>query len=157
GRDWLRGRTELHGPDDSDLDPCGHEPVVERAALPIRIRALAIDDEPDPNSSGSLREERLREGLPDRARTEPELVDVDGGLGAAYVVQHRRVEVAALDVHPGCGRRALVEPEREIGASHLSRQEIRCSHAWVVHGRSLYAPADLSQSKLSAIRMASSR
>ena len=90
------------------------ESLVERAARPIGVGALPVDDEPDGNAFAGLRDQRLGEPLPDDARPESELVDVDGRGRGLDVLEHRRIEVLALDVHLGGRGDGLVELEREV-------------------------------------------
>ena len=53
-RGWTGARS-CDGPDDPDVDARGEKSLVERAATPVGIRALAIDDDSDRNPVGGLR------------------------------------------------------------------------------------------------------
>jgi len=77
GRERPRRRPQLRRAHDADVDARGEEPVVELAARPVRIRAPMAHHHPDGDALGHLGEQRAGERLPDRARPEPELADVD--------------------------------------------------------------------------------
>ena len=117
------GHTGLHRANHADLDARRSEPVVEGARAALGIRALLVDHEPDRDAVPSLCDQRLGEDIPDRSRPEPELVDVDRRRGGPDVLEHPRVEGAALDEHVRRRGAALVELEREVGARHRSREQ----------------------------------
>ena len=98
--------------------PAGREPVVERTRAALRVGALTVDDEPDRNTRGRLRDQRVGEGLADDAGPEPELVDVDRGRGGLDVLEDLRVEVPPLDVDVDGRSAALGEREGEIAPAH---------------------------------------
>ena len=103
--------TRLRRPDDADLDARVREPVVESARAALRVGALPVDDEPDRDTRGRLRDQRVGEGVADDAGPEPELVDVDRGRGGVDVLEDLRVEVPPLDVNVDGRGAALGECE----------------------------------------------
>ena len=135
----LRARAQPRRAHDADVDAAREQPPVELAARPVGPRALPVHDEPDVDALGRLGEQRRRERLADRARPEPELVDVDRGRGGADVRQHRRKEAAPVDVDLRRGGAALVEREREIGEADRRAHQALRAPADIVHDRGLRA------------------
>jgi len=123
GRGGLSRRSRLGRPDDTDLDATAKKALVELATRAVGVGATAVHHEADRHALGSLRLEHARERLADRAGPESELIDVDGRAGRRDVVQHRREEVATLDVDLGRGGDRLVECECEVGAPNLPAEE----------------------------------
>ncbi len=109
------GSTRLRGPRDVDLDPGSGESLVELARAAFGIGALPVDDQPHRHALPRLLDQRCRKPVADQARTETELIDVDRRGRAGDIGEHRRVEVAALDVELRRGGAGRLERECEGG------------------------------------------
>ncbi len=124
GRERLGGSAQLRRSHHPDVDAGGEESLVERAATAVRIRALTIHDNSDRNPVRGFRAQHLRELVTDRTGSESELVDVDRRRRRRDVVQHRRIEVPALDVNVRGRGDAFFEDEPQITQSHRRTKQL---------------------------------
>ena len=120
----LDGSAQLRRSDDPDVDAGGEKSLVERAATPVRIRALSIDDNSDRNPVRGFRTQHLGELVTDRTGSESELVDVDRRCRRRDVVQHRRIEVPALDMNLRGRGDGFLEDEPEITQSYRRTKQL---------------------------------
>ena len=134
----LRGARHTH------LNPRLDQLLVELAGATFGVGALSIDVQPDRNALLRLRDQCSGEPIADETRTETELIDVHRRRRGRDVGEHRRIEVAALDVELRRCRRSPLEVQRQLAAAHLGRAREptgvlgdRC----VLNGRPAHVPS----------------
>ena len=136
---------------DANLDAAGPQPLVE-PARPAGTRADAVDDDPHRDPFGGLGEQRAGELLPDLARPEAVLVDVDRGGRGGDVREDRRKEVAPAHVDVDGRGRGLVERQREVAelqpGSPRTAPRGRGHRSWARAAQVLIAPGRVSDQRI---------
>ena len=112
-------RPRLDRAGHAHLNPGLRQPLVELPRAALGVGSLPVDDHPHRHTVPCLRDQDLREPVAHDAGTEPELVDVDGRRRSGDIREHRRIEVAALDVERHRRGGALLELDRELAARYL--------------------------------------
>ena len=101
------------------LNPGLRQPLVELPRAALGVGSLPVDDHAHGNTVPRLRDQDLRKPVAHDTGPEPELVDVDGRRRRSDVREHRRIEVAALDVERDRRGGTLLELERQLTALDL--------------------------------------
>ena len=101
------------------LNPGLRQPLVELPRAALGVGSLPVDDHAHGNAVPCLRDQDLRKPVAHDTRPKPELVDVDRRRRSRDVREHRRIEVAALDVERDRRGGTRLELDRELVALDL--------------------------------------